>query len=165
MSKAAGRLIVVLGYSDGGKDALHPVCAERLEHAATIATENDVVVLSGWARVPGTQPEAELMATAWHGRARELVIDPVARTTVDNATNAVDDVHRTRPAEVIVVTSRWHAPRAAAVFKWRLRRSDAKVVVAASASAGSIGDWLRELPSWLVLPLQLSARHRRRAAS
>ncbi len=161
MNETASRVIVVLGYSDGGRDALHPVCAERLDHAAAIATEDDVVVLSGWARVPGTRPEAELMAAAWHGRARELVIDPVARTTVDNASNAMDDVYRTRAAQVIVVTSRWHAPRAAAVFRWLLRGSDTKVVVDASASGGRIGDWLRELPGWLILPVQLVVHHNR----
>ncbi|MCP5034727.1 MAG: YdcF family protein [Actinomycetia bacterium] len=111
------RLIVVLGYSDRGRGILHPVCAQRLAHAATIATEHDAVVLSGWARVPGTRPEAELMAEAWTGRVSELVIDPDARTTVGNATNSLNDVLRVGATDVVVVTSRWHAPRAAAAFR------------------------------------------------
>ena len=46
----ATRVVVVLGYSHGGGDELHPVCAARLERAAEVATADDVVVLSGWAR-------------------------------------------------------------------------------------------------------------------
>ncbi len=155
MTDRHSRVIVVLGYSDGGRGVLHPICAERLAHAAKISTEHDVVVLSGWARVPGTRPEAELMAEAWAGRSGELVVDPDARSTVGNATNAIDDVWRSGADEVVVVTSRWHAPRAAAAFRWRLRSTGATVVTAAPAG-GCVGDWLRELPRWLMLPLQLA---------
>lgn len=155
MSSHLRRLIVVLGYSDGDRGVLHPVCAQRLAHAALIATEHDVVVLSGWARVAGASTEAALMAEAWAGRAGELVIDPDAQTTVGNATNALDDVRRAGASEVVVVTSRWHAPRAAVIFRWRLRNSGARIVTAAPPGGG-IGDWLRELPRWIVLPLQLA---------
>jgi hypothetical protein len=44
---AASRVTVVLGYADGGRDALHPVGAARLARAAEISTEDDIVVLSG----------------------------------------------------------------------------------------------------------------------
>jgi hypothetical protein len=155
-----GRLIVVLGYSDRGRGVLHPICVERLKHAASIATEDDVVVLSGWARVPGTRSEAELMAAAWVGRAREIVVDPDAKTTVGNADNAIDDVRRTRAPEVLVVTSRWHAPRAAVVFRWRLRGDHTRVVTSAAPRGGGIRDWLRELPCWIILPLQLATAPR-----
>ena len=155
MTELTRRLIVVLGYSDRGEGVLHPICVERLAHAAKIATEDDVVVLSGWARVPGTQSEAELMAAAWAGQARELVVDPDAKTTVGNATNAVDDVRRTRATEVLVVTSRWHAPRAAVTFRWRLRGCGARVVTSAPPGVGGVRNWLRELPCWVILPLQL----------
>ncbi len=94
MSEASPRVIVVLGYADGGRDELHPIGAARLARAAEVSTASDVVVLSGWARVPGTRSEAELMAGAWRGHARELVVDPNARTTVGNAANALDDIRR-----------------------------------------------------------------------
>lgn len=106
MSHREPRVVVVLGYSDGGRDKLHPVAAARLARAAEVSTEEDVVVLSGWARVPGTRSEAELMAAMWEGSARELVVDPDARTTVGNAANALDDIRRSGAREVIVVTSR-----------------------------------------------------------
>lgn len=155
MSEAVERLIVVLGYSDGGRGVLHPVCADRLSRAAELATEDDVVLLSGWARVAGTRPEAELMADAWAGRARELIVDRDARTTVANATNAVVEARRIGARHVVVVTSRWHAPRAAVVFRWRLRRSEATVATAAT-QGGGVRDWLREVPSWAILPFQLA---------
>ena len=103
------RVVVVLGYSDGGAGELHPVCAARLETAAEIATAEDVVVLSGWARGTSTGSEAELMAAAWRGTSAELVVDPDARTTVENVVNALNDVLRVGAREVVVVTSSWHA--------------------------------------------------------
>lgn len=150
------RVIVVLGYSDNGQGTLHPICAQRLAHAAQVATDDDVVVLSGWARVPGSRPEAELMADAWTGRSRELVLDPDARSTVGNAENAINDVYRTRAREVVVVTSQWHAPRAAAAFRWRLRKTGASVATTSPSEAGTVLDWWRELLRWIVLPLQLA---------
>ena len=153
MSQAT-RLVVVLGYSDGGRGELHPICAARLERAAEVTTSDDVVVLSGWARVPDTHSEAELMRAAWRGAAREVVVDPDARTTVDNMANAMNDVLRVGAKEVIVVTSSWHAPRAKAALRWLLR-STGITVRAVSPPGESRGAALRELPLWLLLPFQL----------
>lgn len=155
MSSEAGRLIVVLGYSDREDTGLHPICASRLTHAASLSTNDDVVVLSGWARTPGVQPEAELMAAAWTGNCRELVVDPVARHTVENATNAVDDVLRSRAETVVVVTSRWHAPRARLIFAWVFRGLGTQVVGESPDEDMDRQSWLREIPRWIVLPLQL----------
>lgn len=148
------RLVVVLGYSDGGRGELHPVCAARLERAAEVTTADDVVVLSGWARVPDTHSEAELMRAAWRGHAREVVVDPDARTTVDNMANAMNDVLRVGAKEVLVVTSSWHAPRAKAALRWLLRSTGIRVR-AVSPPGKSRGAALRELPLWLLLPFQL----------
>ena len=93
MSAPAPRVIVVLGYSDGGRRDPPDLRGARGEGRRDRAAA-DVVVLSGWARVPGTQSEAALMATAWRGAARELVVDPDARTTVGNAYNALNDIRR-----------------------------------------------------------------------
>jgi uncharacterized SAM-binding protein YcdF (DUF218 family) len=151
----APRVIVVLGYSDGGRGELHPIGAARLARAGEVATEEDVVVLSGWARIPGTRSEAELMAAAWRGRSRELVVDPDARTTVGNAVNALNDIRRVRAREVVVVTSRWHAPRAKAAFRLLLYRSGIRVVAAFPPEPRDARASLRELPLWALLPAQL----------
>ena len=150
----AARVVVVLGYSDRGSGALHPICAARLERAAEVTTADDVVVLSGWARVPHTHSEAELMRAAWRGAAREIVVDPDARTTVENLANAVNDVLRVGAREVVVVTSSWHALRARAALRWLLRHTGVKVR-SASPSGRSRRAWLRELTLWPILPFQL----------
>jgi uncharacterized SAM-binding protein YcdF (DUF218 family) len=157
MSQHAPRVVVVLGYSDGGRGELHPACAARLARAAELTTGDDVVVLSGWARVPGTRSEAELMAEAWAGKAREVVVDPVAQTTVGNAANALDDVRRVGAREVVVVTSRWHAPRAAAAFRLIVRGTGARVATAFPDEPRNLRASLRELPLWLLLPFQVRA--------
>ena len=155
MSPQPPRVVVVLGDSDGGRDRLHPVAAARLARAAEISAEDDVVVLSGWARVPGTRSEAELMAAAWNGRARELVVDPDARTTVGNAFNALNDIGRVGAREVVVVTSRWHAPRARAALRLLLWRRHIRVRAAFPPEPRDLRASLRELPLWLLLPVQL----------
>jgi uncharacterized SAM-binding protein YcdF (DUF218 family) len=155
VSDAAARVIVVLGYADGGTGTIHPVCAARVARAAEISTPDDVVVLSGWARVPHTTPEAELMAAAWSGQAREVIVDPDAQTTVGNARNALDDVLRVGAREVVVVTSRWHAARAKAAFRLLLRRHRVSVRTASPPEPFRLQAALRELPLWLLLPVQL----------
>jgi len=150
----AERVVVVLGYSDGEADGLHPVCAARLETAAGIAGPGDVVVLSGWARGVARQSEAELMAAAWRGDAAQLVVDPDARTTVENMSNALNDVLRVGAREVVVVTSTWHARRARAALRWLLRHTGVKVR-SASPSGTSARAALRELALWPLLPFQL----------
>ncbi len=154
MALTATRLVVVLGYSDGGRGELHPVCAARLARAAELTTDDDVVVLSGWARVPDTHSEAELMRAAWAGRAREVVVDPDARTTVGNMANALNDVLRVGAVEVLVVTSAWHAPRAKAALRWLLRSTGIRVRTASPAGRDRRAS-MRELPLWLLLPFQL----------
>ena len=149
------RVIVVLGYSDGGRGELHPIGAARLARAAEISTARDVVVLSGWARVAGTQPEARLMAAAWAGSAAEVVVDPDARTTVGNAYNALDDIRRVGARELVVVTSRWHAPRAKAAFRVLLWRRSVRVKAAFPPESANLGAMIRELPLWALLPAQL----------
>ena len=148
------RLVVVLGYSDGGTRDLHPVCAARLARAAELTTADDVVVLSGWARRAGGQPEARLMRAAWRGAAREVVVDPDARTTVENLANALDDVSRVDAREVVLVTSSWHARRATAAMRWLLRRRGIGVR-AESPPGRSTRAALRELMLWPLLPVQL----------
>jgi hypothetical protein len=160
VSVPAGRVLVVLGYSDGGSGELHPVCRARLDHAARIARPDDVVVLSGWARVPHSPSEASLMHAAWSGRAGRVVVDEDARTTAENAANSVGDVLAAGAREVVVVTSDWHAARARAAFRWLLRGTGIRVTVEAAPLRASRRDRLRELALWPLLPAQLRRARR-----
>ena len=159
----ASRVVLVLGYSDAGQGELHRVCAARLARAVEVATADDVVVLSGWARVAHTRSEAELMRAAWRGQASEVVVDPDARTTVDNVANALDDIARTQAREVLVVTSSWHAPRAKAALRWLLRSTGIHVR-AVTPPERSVRAALLELPLWVLLPFQLWLAGRTRRA-
>jgi hypothetical protein len=157
----SARLIVVLGYSNGRGEGLHPICAARLARGAEEATTDDVVVLSGWARVPGTRPEADLMRSAWRGECLEVVVDPDARTTVENLANALDDVRRVGAREVVVVTSSWHARRAATAMRWLVRGTGVGVRAVSPPGRSRRGS-LRELALWPVLPVQLRSAGRAR---
>ena len=64
------RVVAVLGYSRRGDTGLHPVCADRLEHAQRLAVARGTVILSG---------EAELMQAAWSGPDVVLICDPDAQ--------------------------------------------------------------------------------------
>ena len=94
------------------------------------------------------------MRAAWRGAAREVVVDPDARTTVQNLANALNDVFRVDASEVVVVTSSWHARRATAAMRWFLRRRDVGVR-AESPPGRSTRAALRELALWPLLPFQL----------
>jgi DUF218 domain len=148
------RVVVVLGYSDGGAGSLHPVAAARLALATELATEDDVVLLSGWARIRQTPSEASLMRAAWCGNAARVLVDEDARTTAENAANALDDLQDSGATEVVVVTSRWHAARARAAFRWLLRGRRIRVSVV-SPPGRSLRGTLRELAVWPLLPAQL----------
>jgi DUF218 domain len=153
----AGRLIAVLGYSDGGTGRLHPVCAARLDRAAELATPDDIVVLSGWARVTGTSSEAELMEAAWTGSSTRLIRDDGARHTAENAAHTARIARSLGVLEVVVVTSRWHARRARAAFRWMLRGSGVRVEATAPSEPRNVRAALRELAVWPLLPAQVAA--------
>jgi hypothetical protein len=96
------------------------------------------------------------MRDAWRGAAREVVVDPDARTTVENLANAMNDILRVGASEVVIVTSSWHAPRAKAALRWLLRYTGVKVG-SASPPGSSAGAFVRELTLWPLLPFQLWA--------
>jgi hypothetical protein len=59
-----------------------------------------------------------------------------------------------------VVTSRWHAPRAAAAFRLVLRGTGARVSTASPAEHRNLRASLREMPLWVLLPAQVAATRR-----
>ena len=161
MPSSARRLIVVLGYSDGRQSELHPICAARLEFAAGLAEEGDAVLLSGWSRRPGRLPEAELMRRAWPGPEAELLSDPDARHTAQNAANAAAHARELGAREVVVVTSSWHRARARALFRSLL--PDVELSVVGARTPGSPRNYLREAAVFPLVPFQLRTARRRGA--
>ena len=158
---APRRLIAALGYSPRRSDRLHPICSARVDRACAIALEGDLVVLSGWSRHPGVEPEAELMARAWTGIEVELVLERDARHTVGNA-QAVAEAARTSGArEVVVVTSWWHRRRATALVRAALRGTGIRVSAVSAPSHPPLMLLLRELCCLAALPALLALLKRR----
>jgi uncharacterized SAM-binding protein YcdF (DUF218 family) len=139
------RLVAVLGYSAGRDPGLHAVCARRLAHAEGLVDGTSAVVLSG---------EAELMRSAWKGPAVELVCDEDARNTAGNAAGIAAVAREVGATEVVIVTSRWHAPRAALLVRAALRGTGIAVTTAPSPDAPGARVLLRELACLTAAPFQ-----------
>jgi uncharacterized SAM-binding protein YcdF (DUF218 family) len=146
------RLVAVLGYSSRRTPGLHTLCVERLRHAEQVAAPGDRVLLSGWGR-RGSVTEAQLMRDAWQGAELELIADRTARNTRENAASIAEVARRLHVTEVTVVTSRWHAFRAARLVRAALPG----VLVRTSSPAGYPHPVLalRELVCVLALPFHL----------
>jgi hypothetical protein len=155
------RLVAVLGYSNGGAP-LHPICAARLRRAEAEVRQGDVVLFSGWARRRNGRSEAALMSEAWKGSPVELVVAGDARTTFGNARAAVDAARRFGAEEIVLVTSGWHARRAAALFRAALGGTEIRLALAPAEDAGSRRARMRELVCWLLVPGQARVLGRRR---
>lgn len=155
------RLVAVLGYSNG-RAGLHPVCSARLARAAEVATADDVVLLSGWARRPWHASEAELMARAWTGAASAVLLDGNARSTLGNVVGAVKAALALECREVVLVTSGWHARRTAALVRAAVRGTEVRVEIAPTRERGSVGSRLRELACFALVPVQAALAARRR---
>jgi uncharacterized SAM-binding protein YcdF (DUF218 family) len=147
------RLVAVLGYSDGRASELHPICAARLERAEREMKPSDAVLLSGWARHKTAPPEADLMARAWTTPAQRVILDRNARSTVGNAVGVARAARRVGASEVVLVTSGWHGRRASALARAALFRSKTKVLLATTDEPPTSAARLRELASWVLLPL------------
>lgn len=159
----AVRLVAVLGYSGRRHHGLHDVCAERLRHAEQLAGESDTVLLSGWARHRSGAGEAELMRAAWNGPVVKIVSDSTARNTRDNAAEVAGTARRLGAHEVVVVTSRWHAPRARTLVRAALREPSVSVQSSSPSSRKPLALLARELVCLAALPLQLVSLRARRS--
>jgi DUF218 domain len=145
-------VIAVLGYSRRAAHTdLHPVCADRLAHAQTLASPEGTVILSG---------EADLMRAAWTGPDVVLVCDPDARSTSDNARYVAAAARELGATEVVLVTSRWHGLRAGILLRAALRGSGIRLRLATANGRPPPGLAARELVCLALLPFQL-ARVRR----
>jgi uncharacterized SAM-binding protein YcdF (DUF218 family) len=107
--------IVVPGHARRGR--ISDVCislvreAERIAEAAGI----DVVVFSG-GPVRGGEPEAEQMRDAWRGPGAELVVEPTAAVTAENAARTLPLLLERGIDRAIVVCAPLHLYRARFFF-------------------------------------------------
>jgi DUF218 domain len=115
--------IVVPGHSRLGRVSRR--CLRLVHAAAALAAERDadVVVFSG-------RGEAEAMRDAWPGPAGvELVVEPTARVTGENAARTLPLLRERGVTRAIVVCGRAHAPRVRFLFGGLYRRYGVDVEV------------------------------------
>jgi hypothetical protein len=136
------RLVAVLGYSPRRPAGLHAICEARVRHAEQIVSGDDAVLLSG---------EADLMRGAWNGH--EVLLDPDARNTRENARAVAEAARRLGVDEVVVVTSSWHAFRARTLVR-SLVPPGVRVTSASPPGRAPLTLLVRELVCLLVLPLR-----------
>jgi len=139
------RLIAVFGYSPRRPNGLHDICEARVRQAERIVTGDDAVLLSG---------ETELMHPVWNGH--QVLLDPHARNTRENARAVAAAATEVGAREVVVVTSKWHSFRARTLVRAAVGPG---VEVDASPAPGRAPLPLlaRELGCLAILPLQLAA--------
>jgi uncharacterized SAM-binding protein YcdF (DUF218 family) len=147
------RLVAVLGYSGFRGRGLHAICLARLRHGEALARDDDRVLLSG---------EAELMRGA--SSRDDVVIDPAARNTRENARGVAAAARELGADEVVVVTSSWHATRARTLVQAAV---GPEIPVTSSSPPGRapVRLALRELGCLAVLPVHARALARARDSS
>jgi hypothetical protein len=153
MAERGGRVVAVLGYSRCREARLHPICATRLAHAERLADGASAVIFSGSA-------EADLMRAAWAGPDVDHVCDADARSTAENAANVVAAACALGADELVVVTSRWHRPRARLLLAAAARRHGLPLRIEAAPGRRSFVLLLREVACLLLLPVHLRRARR-----
>jgi uncharacterized SAM-binding protein YcdF (DUF218 family) len=76
----------------------------------------ELVVFSGWSPVGGV-PEAEQMRELWRGPKVELVVEPTAATTAQNAARTLPLLLERRIEHAVIVCAPLHRYRAAWFFR------------------------------------------------
>jgi uncharacterized SAM-binding protein YcdF (DUF218 family) len=110
--------IVVPGHSVSGR--LSGRCERLLSVAAGLAELRmpRAVVFTGWSRRNGGPTEAEQMLAAWPGRRDvELIAEPTAAITAENASRSLPLLLERSVREATVVCSPLHAPRVRYLFR------------------------------------------------
>jgi uncharacterized SAM-binding protein YcdF (DUF218 family) len=144
--------IVVPGHSRRGRVSRR--CLRLVDVAATLADELGarVVVFSG-------HGEADAMLAAWPGRADvELVAEPTARITAENAVRSLPLLLERGVSRVVVVCGRTHAARIRFFFQRLYAGYGVDCEIRPVGLALHPGSLARELGAALV------ARRQRRAA-
>jgi uncharacterized SAM-binding protein YcdF (DUF218 family) len=118
--------IVVPGNGVLGLDGVHRIsgrCRRLVAEAERLAAEHSpsAVVFTGWSPSGGVS-EAEQMRDAWRGPAVELVVEPTARTTAENAARTLPILRERGIDEVLVVCAPLHLFRTRFFFRRLLGR-------------------------------------------
>jgi uncharacterized SAM-binding protein YcdF (DUF218 family) len=153
--------IVVPGHGGLGVDGVHRISERSLRLVAEAGRlaerlEPELIVLSGWSS-SGGRSEAEQMLDAWPGPDVEILVEPTARTTAENASRALPLLLERGITVAIVLCTPVHLVRVRLVFDLLYRRRGISVryhVVRVRPSLGALAWELAALP---FVPVQLLA--------
>jgi uncharacterized SAM-binding protein YcdF (DUF218 family) len=109
--------LVVLGHSR--RDRISATCCRFVAEAERLAERRrpSVVVFSGWSPVGGIS-EAEQMRELWRGPDVELVVEPTAATTAQNASRTLPLLLERGVESAVVISAPLHRYR----VRWFFQR-------------------------------------------
>jgi uncharacterized SAM-binding protein YcdF (DUF218 family) len=153
--------IVVPGHGDVDLDGAHRItrrCVRLVREAEHLVSAGgaNVVVFSGWSSTGGPS-EAEQMRDTWSGADVELVVEPTARNTAENAARTLPLLRDREITRAVVVCAPTHLARTRLLFGRLYRSAGVDVAFRAVAVAPSLRSIAWELAAFPFLPAQLRA--------
>ena len=153
--------IVVPGHGWPDLDGVHRIserCLRLVREAEQLVDTagGDVVVFSGWSPTGGPS-EAEQMRDAWRGPSVELVVEPTAASTAENASRTLQLLLEREVGRAVVVCAPPHLLRTRLFFGSLYRSSGVDVSFRVARLAPTVRAIVWELVAFPFLPLQLRA--------
>lgn len=155
--------IVVPGHGLVGDDGVHRIssrCLDLVAEAERLAArvEPELVLFTGWSSTGGPS-EAEQMKLAWTGPEVELVAEPTARTTAENASRSLALLLERSIEAAIVVCTPLHLARARLFFGRLYRANGLAVSFRVARVRPSVRAAVWELSALPLVPFQLRGAH------
>jgi uncharacterized SAM-binding protein YcdF (DUF218 family) len=155
--------IVVPGHGWLDLDGVHRIsrrCLRLVREAELLASSTgaEVVVFSGWSPSGGVS-EAEQMRDAWGGPAVDLVVEPTARWTAENAARTLPLLLDRAVRRAVVVCAPPHLVRTRLLFSGVYRGRGVDVAFRVAPQTPTLRSIAWEIAAFPLLPLQyLAAR-------
>jgi uncharacterized SAM-binding protein YcdF (DUF218 family) len=153
--------IVVPGHGWLDFDGVHRIsrrCLRIVREAERLARSSgaEVVVFSGWSSSGGPS-EAEQMRAVWDGPAVELVVEPTARSTAENAARTLPLLLERAVGRVLVVCAPPHLVRTRLLFGGVYRGRGVDVAFRVARQMPTLRSVAWEVGAMPFLPLQVFA--------
>ena len=153
--------IVVPGHGWLDLDGVHRIsgrCMRLILEAEQLVSSSaaDVVVFSGWSPT-GDRSEAEQMRDSWHGPAVELVVEPTATSTAENAARTLPLLLERGVGAAVVVCAPPHLLRTRLLFGRLYSGSGVKATFRVARLVPTLRAVAWELGALPFVPLQLHA--------
>jgi uncharacterized SAM-binding protein YcdF (DUF218 family) len=151
--------IVVPGHGRLDLDGEHLIserCLRLVREAEQLVTGTgaDVVVFSGWSSSGGPS-EAQQMRDAWRGPAAELVVEPTATSTAENAARTLPLLLEREVGAAVVVCAPPHLFRTRVLFGLLYRGSGIALSYRAPRLAPTVRAIVWEILALPFVPVQL----------